>query len=142
MFMRDNLVFVIAMFMFLVIMALIIYHGDYKTWRRIKNEKQQSIPLQVSKEEFRRRFQEQIAGNRFEFCGEIEENNKFWFYYYPQGMQYARLVLRAPTKYDWYQIQGTVLENEVIFKYFGWYTNRTEEFERERLLNKLKELVS
>lgn len=120
-----------------LIIVFLVIRGWVTMWLQNKNQQQHSIPLQVSREEFHKRFLEQIAGNKYYFCGEIEENHKFWFYYYPPG-----LLFQDGSRYDWYQIQGTVLENEVIYKYFGWYTYRTEEFERERLLNKLKELVS
>lgn len=97
----------------------------------------QSVPLLIPYKEFHLRFKEQVSNNRFYFCGEIEEDGKFWLYYYPPGAQFT-----STWRYEWYHIEGGVLENEVTYKYMGYGTFRTEKFEQERLLNKLKELAS
>lgn len=122
-----------------LIIAGIISFMAYVIWnhtRRLDGLKDNgalsSIPLAISPEEFRERFRAQIPKSKPYFQGELFSRGTFYIQYIP------------PMTADrgWIALRGIIKETEIQYDVVGRPIYRSEEFERERLVNKLRELCA
>lgn len=90
-----------------------------------------SIPLRIPLEEFEI-FSLSIAQNKYYFVGEMQSNTQFRLQFIPPGTVHK----------GWIQLRGLIANEKVFYEVKGQPIYQSEEFERERLVNKLRELCS
>lgn len=104
-----------------------------RKYDHLKNHETLSrMPLEISPDEFRKRFREQLESSRVYFQGELFSDTEFYIQYIPPFMRYKQ----------WIALRGVIKETEILYDVNGKPIYRSKEFETDRLITKLQELCS
>lgn len=124
-------------YFFLAVMALAVVfmlRDQLRVYAHLKDYGQlERLPLEISPDTFRARFHERIGTGKDYFRGEMFTKTEFYIQYVGK---------HTPKHGGWISLRGIIYENEIKFDVSGKPIYQGEKVERERLVNKLKELCA